>query len=486
MTAIAPSRTSHRVPAAEPVPGSAVAAVAVGAALGAAVFWLMHRVMTDDAYIAMGFARQLGMNGTWGMVDGLASNSATSPLSILLLGGLTALARDPIAAVSMLMVACFAVSGWWLHGIADRLSLGRWVFPPLALAMLAVNPLLMSAMGLESQLAVTLLVGAGWAVVTGRPGALGVLAGLLILTRPDLGPAALVCIACLPAARLRAFAVATAVVVPWFAWSWWVLGSAVPDTVVIKGPESWGGTSFWNSLPHYYGIFPAAIALSVLPAAVGVLALAWWWRQRLAWVWAGAAAAHYATMSLLHPGPFFWHTTFFLAGFGLLGAAAVARAWTRRGVLPALVLAAAVGSLLVTAVSVTNDGAVPRDRFAPVSFNWGSPSQYEQIAATIPTGATAQSPGEIGTLAYYCADRCRVVDQFADRGQFTPLLDKRLASSGPVVRRLLEWNYANYDRPTAKPLDYKIGARLVPPDQPAQMTSLFTRYGRQVTITPVR
>ncbi|MDN5920525.1 MAG: DUF2029 domain-containing protein, partial [Pseudonocardia sp.] len=472
----------RRTPERQARPWSGLVAAAAGAILGVAVFWLMRRVMTDDAYIAMDYARQLGLHGSWGMVDGLGSNTATSPLSILLLGALTAILRDPVWAVGALLIAGMAVSGWWLHGIAAALHLGRWVFPPLALAVLAVNPLLMSAMGLESHLAVALLVGAGWAVVTRRPAALGVLAGLLILTRPDLGPAALVAVLCLPGGRWRAFGAAVAVTVPWFAWSWWFLGSAVPDTIVIKGPESWGGTSFWNSLPHYYSILPAAIALSVLPAAVGVLALAWWWRERLAWVWAGAAAVHYATMSLLHPGPFFWHTTFFLSGLSLLGTAAICRYWARRGLLPGLLLTGAAAYVLVTAVSSVNDG-LPRDRFAPVSFNWGSPAQYQAIAETIPAGTTVQSPGEIGTLAYYCD--CRVVDQFADRGQFTPLLDKRLATAGPVTRQLLEWNYHRFDRPAPARLDYRIQARMVPPGEPAQMTSLFTRYGRQVTITPV-
>lgn len=94
------------------------------------------------------------------------------------------------------------------------------------------------------------------------------------------------------------------------------------------------------------------------------------------------------------------------------------------------------------------------------------------------------SPGEIGTLAYFC--ECRVVDQFADRGRFTPLLEKRLATSDGVTRTLLEWNYARFDRPVAAPLDQRITAMLVPPGEPAQMTSLFTRWGRQVTVTPVR
>jgi hypothetical protein len=456
--------------------------VSVGALLGAAVFGLMHRVPVDDAFIAMDYARQVGLHGNWGMVDGLPSNTATSPLSVLLLGGITAVVRDALVAVGVLLVVSFAVAGWWLHGIAERLALGTVLFPVLALAVLAVNPLLMSSMGLESQLAVTLLVGAGWAVVTRRPVVAGVVAGLLVLTRPDLGPAAVLGLLCLYAGRWRACGAAVAVTVPWFASSWWFLGSAVPDTVVIKGAESWSGTSFWNSLPHYAEILPGPVLLSVVPAVAGALAMAWWWRERLAWVWAGMAAAHYATMSLLHPGPFFWHSTFWLCGLGLLGCAAVARVTTRRTTTSALVLALAAGYVVVTGVADTNDG-IPRDGFAPVSFNWATPAQYRTLAGRLPRGSVVISPGEIGTLAWYCD--CRVVDQFADRGRFTPLLEKRLAESGPVERRLLEWNYARFDRPAPVPAQYRIDTRLVPPPG-GQLTSLFTRLQRRVTISPVR
>ena len=453
-----------------------------GAVLGAAVFGLMYRVPVDDAFIIMDYARQVGLHGSWGMVDGLPSNTATSPLSVLLLGAITAVVRDALVAVGVLLVVSFAVAGAWLHGIGARLGIGTVLFPVLALAVLAVNPLLMSAMGLESQLAVTLVVGAGWAVVTRRPCAAGVIAGLLVLTRPDLAPAALLGLLCLPAGRRRAFGAAVATTVPWFAFSWWVLGSAVPDTVVIKGAESWNGTSFWNSLPHYAAILPGPVLLSVVPAAAGVLALPWWWRERVALVWAGMAAAHYATMSLLHPGPFFWHSTIWLCALGLVGCAAVARAAARRTTTSALVLALAAGYVVVTGVTDANDG-VPRDEFAPVSFNWATPAQYRSLAGRLPAGSVVISPGEIGTLAWYCD--CRVVDQFADRGRFTPLLEKRLAGAGPLERRLLEWNYTRFDRPAPVPADLRIDTRLVPPPG-GEMTSLFTRLQRQVTLTPVR
>ncbi len=115
------------------------------------------------------------------------------------------------------------------------------------------------------------------------------------------------------------------------------------------------------------------------------------------------------------------------------------------------VLAVAYGAIVaVTAGTVLNDG-LPRER-SPLGSNWASPAQYERIAARIPDGATVASPGEIGTLAYYCADRCRVLDWFADRGQLEPMLRERETAAGSLLRTVLALNYARFD-PGATPAD---------------------------------
>ncbi len=468
--------------------GPAVAA-ALGAAGGAAVFALCHRVLTDDAYITLTYARQLGLHGAWGMVDELPSNTATSPLSVLLLGALTAVTRNAVLAVGVLLVACLAAAGWWLQRIGVRAGAGTVLLPVLGVATLTVNPLLMSAIGLESHLAVTLLIGAVLAAAAGRPGWLGVAAGLLVLTRPDLGPAALLLV--LGGARGRgrwgALAAMAGTALPWFAFSWFAFGSAVPDTVILKGPEAWGGWTFWNSLTLYGGIWPQVVALSLLPAAAGVVALAaGWWRNRVAVLCAGAGVAHYATMAALSPAPFFWYSTFWVSALALVGVLATAHLIHRRGrTLAGMApLAAAVFVLGVTAATSLNDG-IPRTVRTPISFNWGSAAQYERLADRLPTGATVQSPGEIGTLAYYCADRCRVVDRFADRGQLAPLLRKRLAAAGPIERLLLEWNYARFDWPARVPVSLRMGTRPVRDDPGADLSVPYSPAGRRITVTPV-
>ncbi len=62
--------------------------------------------------------------------------------------------------------------------------------------------------------------------------------------------------------------------------------------------------------------------------------------------------------------------------------------------------------------------------------------------------ATVLAPPEIGTVAYACD--CSVVDVFSDPGRTLPLIDKRIREAGPVMRVLLEANFARLDR-TQKP-----------------------------------
>lgn len=110
----------------------------------------------------------------------LIANSATSPLSVLLLGGISAILRDEVLAVGVLLVCCFTVAGIWLYRI------GGPVATALGVGLLATSPLLVSTIGLESYLAITLMIGLVRFARTEAWWIVGALAGLLILARPDL------------------------------------------------------------------------------------------------------------------------------------------------------------------------------------------------------------------------------------------------------------------------------------------------------------
>ena len=111
----------------------------------------------------------------------------------------------------------------------------------------------------------------------------------------------------------------------------------------------------------------------------------------------------------------------------------------------------------------------------PVIFgNWALPEQYLAIGEEIGErvgDATVKAPPEIGTVAYACD--CSVVDVFSDPGRTLPLIDKRIRDAGPVMRFLLEANFARLDR-TQRPrrAEYRLvwTRRSAPPGRPAWRT----------------
>ncbi len=95
----------------------------------------------------------------------------------------------------------------------------------------------------------------------------------------------------------------------------------------------------------------------------------------------------------------------------------------------------------------------------PVIFgNWAIPEQYMAVGEEIGElvgDATVKSPPEIGTVAYACD--CSVVDVFSDPGRTLPLIEKRIREAGPVMRFLLEANFARLDRSQRpRPAEYRL------------------------------
>lgn len=224
-----------------------VACSALGAVGAGLVFLAAHRAMIDDTYITLDYARTLAQQGQWALEPGHPTNTATSPLNVLLLAGLIVLTGAPVVSVRILLVITLGVTGGALAVIASRLGRSPWL-AAIAVSLLVVNPLLISTIGLETYLGIALIAALGAAVVAQRPVAIGVVCGLLALTRADLAAfafAALIgVIASSPAgARLRLLVrvvgVAGMVALPWFAASWWWLGSAIPDTLLFKMSETW-------------------------------------------------------------------------------------------------------------------------------------------------------------------------------------------------------------------------------------------------------
>lgn len=410
-----------------------------------ALFALARRALIDDAYITLDYARSLAFHGQWALEPGHQANTATSPLNVLLLAGFSLVTRDPVVAAGVLLAGALGILGWALSSIGGLR--GRTVLlPSLGVAAVAVSPLLASTVGMETILAVALVACLGRAAVHGRPAAAGLVVGLLVLTRPDLmafGLAALL----VPALLRRAvvvIGVAAAVALPWFVTSWLVLGSALPDTVLLKVGDHWGPWTFGNGLLLYDGVYPAAVLLSVLGAAAGLavgllITLTGLVRRAaapelaLVVVWGVGAAVHVGVYIGLGTAPYHWYYGPALGSLTLLAIMGVAAApRVVRGV-----WAVAAGVLVVTSGIFL--ARLPWST-APITTNWATSEQYAAVAAAIPAGAVVRSPGEIGTIAYFCD--CTVVDGFSDRALIARTLADRVMTADEIERTILRLNYA--------------------------------------------
>ncbi|OXM71139.1 hypothetical protein [Amycolatopsis vastitatis] len=451
-------KAAGALPVAVPVARSWVLPSAAAAA-STLVFALVSHHLIDDTYITLSYAKNLAFHAHWGLIEQGTANTATSPLNVLALAAVTFVVRDAVLAAGIVFVAAQVLLVLGLRRLGERTGLPA-AFAPLTFALLLVNPLLLSSVGLEVALGAT---GVVWTLVYAgerSPGRLGVMIGLLALVRLDL----LLIAAVVFAARREfwdgiwrtAFA-ALAVTLPWFAFSWVVLGSAVPDTLVIKiSQQSWGPFGFTNGPLLYWRNFPAAAALSFLPLLLGGLAgMAWIVQYRRGSetarrltpfaALAVAGALHYLAYSRLGVPPYHWYyapsiigATIFLAAYASAVPERVRRAtWTLAGM------------TLAASVAVYALPGIPR-QFAPITSNHASTTEYREIGrqlAAIAHGRKVETAGEVGALAYACD--CELVDEFSDRGAVDPAITETKRRSGEIGRALLEANFHNFDHSVA-------------------------------------
>lgn len=448
---------------------SVLCLVAAAALLSAGLLWAMQDALIDDAYITLVYARTLAEHGQWGLVPDMPSNTATSPLNVVSLAGVTLVVRDPMVALWVVTIAnaMLLAAGLARLGVHWRVGV-RYAW--IALPLLLLNPVLASSIGLETLMSVTLTV---WAIDRGVMGSwrgFGWLAGVGAVVRPDLVVVLAVVWLLHPGLRRpvwwRAMAGTTwrAVVVgaPWYVFSWFYFGSAIPDTLTIKQGQVWGDytTGLWD---RYHHLYPLATIGAVTMAAVGLavlvlLPLAARTSYRpvvLSVASAGlAGVAYFGAYSRLGVPPYFWYYALPIAGLTLVGAFALAALSRQpfRGsrLLPAIVaagLAVAVASpALGSWVQGLRDDAPLRE--APVHGNWALTFQYRQLgedlASLVPAGATVRSAGEFGTILYYCD--CRLVDRFDNRALVMRQLTQARDGSW-----LMGLNYARLD-----PADYPL------------------------------
>jgi hypothetical protein len=456
----------------------------------ALVAWclLFRRTFIDDTFITLQYVRNLADHGQWGFYPDLPTNTATSPLNVLVLATITVFAGSPVIAVTIATALCLAASLWLLQGLSRVLTgsaVGGW----LAFTLLLANPLMLSTLGLESHLSVVLLLGTTLALARGRWRLGGVALGLLAITRPEgvllLGTALVV----MPMSwrdRAGLLGCAALTAAPWYLFSWIRLGSVIPDTLLIKlEQEPWlGTTTFVNGPAMYLDHYRVETLLSIWPVVLAPLVLIPL-RKASRLVRRGImglflyAAAHYAGYSALGVPPFHWYyvpEVLAIVVAGGLGVGnlliRVSRApgmWSRLLTVPAI-----AAPILILLPLITGQGSALRE--ALIHSNWGTPGQYRDIAAGIadqvPPGEAVEVRGEIGTLAFY-SDRL-LLDIFTDPVRTADAVDRLRADQSPLVGWLLDVNFLWRHDPRPAPVPAWVLEFAAPPE-PATGDGVPTR-----------
>lgn len=315
--------------------------------MGLGLFLVAYQAITDDGYITLAFARNLAFHGQWAVTRGLLSNTATSPLYVLVLSAVTVVTRSPVMSLGVVLAASLATTATLVSLTARRCGWSWWAGPIVAV-LLATSPLMASTLGLESFLLVALLVWLLYAVVCGRPGWVGGVCGLVVLTRPDAAVFAVFAVLALVVMVRPVGAgqiartvflppvVALAVVTPWAVASIALFGTPIPDTFIWKadGKGLLGGKYFYEAAPLFLKHWPAATALTLVLYGLGVLALLMWIVRAplhpVTILVGGGGLAHFGTMSALGVGSFSWYYAPSLVSGTLLVTFGLAAAGRRR------------------------------------------------------------------------------------------------------------------------------------------------------------
>ncbi len=432
---------------------------------------LFRDTVIDDAYITLQYATTLRDHGHWGFFPDRVSNTATSPLNVILtaLAGLftadivdAAIALAAVEATLLVVVLC----------LTSRALFGNDFFGIVGSIGLLANPLLLSTLGLESLLYALGLTTSLFLVVRRLWPALAVVLALLTLTRPDgvllfaavlpfvLGDGAA---AGSPANRLLRFCAVYAVcLAPWYLYSWIAFGSALPDTFFIKVANPWGKQNFFRGLPFFLRRYPLETVSSfwLAPLALLGLASADLRVRRLMLLVLVFALAYFTSYALLRVAPYHWYYAPLAASsvlLGALGAAAFHQRDAGAGRLRGLAYAAPILAILGLASFLAGAGTL-RPIEAPIHTNWATPAQYRSIGLWLrdhlEPGDAVRVRGEIGTIAFY--SRRRLMDPFTCRGE-APWLQHRLADRNALTRWLVGLNFYWFESgEVCGPYDYDL------------------------------
>ncbi len=281
----------------------------------------------DDAFITYRYAANL--RDGLGLVynPGESVLGTTAPLYAILLASLSRIAL-PVEWWGH-WVSVFA----WITSVWTALALfrqhGRPAAGGIAALLIAVLPLGVPTLGMETASVLALLLLSAWAWMGDRPVLAPLFSALAVLTRLDAG----LLVALLFAARSlgrRQFLwhqalLAATLALPWFAYATWQYGSPLPNSVLAKVNQNQlmevsGSVRFVVQLArHLTGSSPLLAVAVIVALAIGLYVIvryarAWWWLPAWVILYVGA----YTVLNVASTFP--WYFVPPLAGLALIGA----------------------------------------------------------------------------------------------------------------------------------------------------------------------
>jgi hypothetical protein len=218
-----------------------LAAAIVAGLIARVVFWAVTDRQFEDALITIKHAKNAAAGV--GLVHHLGEGHVqgfTSALSVLVpLPGELIAAGGGMVAIRLASLVCFVLAAVYANRIALKLSLGTWP-TALVLAYLAFDQLQIfyGMSGMETQIAVAVLLAGIYYVWEERYMASGLALGLALLARPDfvlwIFPAFVFLGFRSRRGTVRAGLVAAATVAPWLVFTTAYYGSPIPETIKAK------------------------------------------------------------------------------------------------------------------------------------------------------------------------------------------------------------------------------------------------------------
>lgn len=378
------------------------------------------QIRTDDSYIFLVYARNVVLGSGLVFNPGEYINGSTSALFPLLIAliawPLQALTDEPFLLASRLLqigsLTLICIFAWRIF-VTIGVPFAAAVFPFLFLG----NDLAALGIGMESFLALALLMMTLDFYVRGHLQASAIAAGFMVLARPDsvllfvpLGAHYLWKHRCLPPpATIACF---LAVVTPWVLFSWYYYGGVLPETLAAKTAQTesgrWGhGLLFLKGFSKVWQSYASLAGIIVFLSLVII-----WLRRKglellgfsLLILWIALYFLTYAF--LLNPPPYPWYYTPFVLPLAFAASLALSALIARlsegrtRLMFESLVLSSCV---VLFMISLSNTSS------KPVTAKY---EIYKQAALwlnqNVPEGSSLAC-NEVGVLGYYYT-RGRIID----------------------------------------------------------------------------